>query len=162
MSVNFVSGFHGDSAGSQSSLKQICTLPAGSWLTRIDINGYANLTITTVTYTAGNYATYDIAAGIQYGTSGYGGTTILGGSTAGANWITFGEMVPASIANQGLAGSSPQNAVQAVGYPLQLRWRGLKQFTQASDVYVAVGVDNSKSYAPNFETYYTWYIEWAQ
>lgn len=161
MAVGNATGFHQDSSGSDFATVLLGTVPAGGYLVSADVQGYINYVYQAFTIATGGFSGYNLAAGLQYGAAGYGGFPILNGAATGASWVAFGSLVPPQLANQDLPGASPQTAMQATGFPLDLHWRGSLFFPAAADIYIEVGCNTGLSPVPNFRTSFTWDIIWA-
>jgi hypothetical protein len=162
MTVFGSSGFHqGPATGTTTSTLLIASVPANAYVSKIDVQGYINLKIANVTFTAGNIPGYNLSAGIQYGPQGYGGHSITDGSAGGANWISFANVIPATLANQNIPGASPQTFTQGIGYPAEVHLRPNFYAKVATDLYFCIGINNTLSYVPSYQIGTTFNVEWA-
>ncbi len=162
MTAHKISGFNGDHAGSLSSVVQLASIVGPAWVCAVDIQGiiaYENLT---ATITAGVYPASDLAAGVQYGVVGYGGTANTTGSASGATWISYNEQLSWVSAGVWTAGSAPQNIAYEAWVALGLHWRGAFPVPASGyDIYCVIGTDTAKSYALDFFSTYTYSIDYA-
>jgi hypothetical protein len=161
MAIGSLSGFHDEAAGVLSSTKKFGTIPAGSFVTKISVQGYVTLAQVSVTLTNGQYAFYNLYAGVQYGVSGYTVVPLTDGGAEGANWWELCTMMPPIAGNQYLAGASPISYVLDAGFAISIDRAPYIYCAVATDVYGVIGCDASKSFAADFESYYNWYVEYA-
>lgn len=136
-------------------------VPAGAYISKIDVEGYANVEQGFFSLATGQYSTYDIVAGVQFGAAGYTPPAITDGTAAGATWYSFGNLIPAALANQILPGSSPQNMMLGIGFPLNLSLRQYIYVPTSTDVYLVIGCDTSRTFKPTYEAFFTTNVEWA-
>lgn len=161
MTVYNASGFHGDTAAGTATTVLLASPGAGTFLTRVDVQGYIRYVQGGASITTGQYDDYDLAAGVQMGNAGYGGVALSTGSAAGATWIQYGNLLTPAIRDKYLVGTSPQNYMDDLGYAVNVSVRKYVWLLNATDVYLALGGDHSQSYMQSFKAYFTWYVEWC-
>jgi hypothetical protein len=152
--------WYGLASGTSHSNK-IAAVGAGAYLTEIRCQGIVVLPYSAVSFTTGNWPTYNLVAGIQYGATGYTATTITTGAPGSANWIQWaGGLVPADEINDN-TGASPLGVMERVSYALDVNWRGLWYCPSGTDVYLEIGMDTSQPVHTAFIPFYNHWAVWA-
>lgn len=161
MTTTRVTGWWNDTITVNSHTNKLAAIPSNCWLHEVTLQGRGWLQNANITITAGNWPQYNLSAGVQYGPAGYSVVPIADGTGGSANWVNFSENLPSLVVRDTLAGSSPLNAIQTIGYPYMVRWRGLLYNSGATDVYWVVGLQNAFTPVANFASDYSWSVVYS-
>jgi hypothetical protein len=144
-----------DLASAQHIQKGMGTIPAGAYLHEADVQGNVMLAYTGIALTTGNYPTYNLVAGIEYGAIGHVPPGITNGTGSGETWLSFTNALRPAFAINDNNGTSPTNAMERVSYGLDCHWRGLIYFALGADLYVEIGMDTAQPVASAFKSFFS-------
>lgn len=140
---------------------KVATPGNGNYLVEVRCQGILVLPYAGVSIAAGNNATYNLVAGLQYGATGYTPTDVTNGTPGANNWLVWAAgLQPADVIND-IPGTSPVSIVERVSYALDLTWEGLWYFPSGADVYLVVGMDTSQPVHTSFAPFYNHWAVWV-
>ena len=140
---------------------KLATLSNGNYLTEVRCQGIVMLAVEATALTNGVNPTYNLVAGIQYGSPGYSPGDVTNGQPGANNWIVWAAGLPSTAENNDTAGTSPLNVMERASYALDLRWNGLWYFPSGADVYLVIGMDQGQPVHSAVGPFYNHWAVWA-
>lgn len=159
MTFNQNGAFINSTAFGNNQINPLFSLSSGNYLTHLILEGISNAPAAQFNIAVGQFMTDSIVGGVQYGPSGYGGRSLTGGNTAGASWLTWGNVTKGRAQLEYLAGTAPLAVVAEDSRIVSIEWHGLFHMTAATDFYAAFGTNPGQTF--NFGVNYRWFAEWA-
>lgn len=140
---------------------KVAALGNGNYLTEISCEGLVILPYSNPSVAAGNWPTYNLVAGLQYGAPGYTPTDVTNGTPGSNTWITWSNGLPPVHEITDWAGTSPVLTMERATYGLNIKWRGLWYFPSGADIYLVIGMDTSQPVHTSFAPFYFHWAVWA-
>jgi len=140
---------------------QIATVAAGSYVSKITVNGMISFGAGTGNIAVGNVNTYNIVAGIQYGNHGYTPTNITNGTGAPSNWWTLHHGIGGQEQIIQADALAPTPNTEEISMSLRIDLRRYIYVPVLTDVYLSIGGNTALGTWFTFRAMYSAYVEIA-